>query len=334
MKHLLTHAKLHVDASAAAAAAAATATVTATVAHKAAFTCIRRICGFDSSCRTLVGAALMESLLTNLRTEDICDFVQTLCTGHAENEVLMAASIVKCISSDDSSMRLQATRLVVGCTTAHSVLLMIANGAIGALVKTMTTPCTEQKLAVDWACCALCSIIVSSSRGVAKIFFAAGADAALMRALSVSLSKRCMRAAEDVVSGLLLLMAVRSPAMRKVCVALPEADGLVQTLRCFAHASNSSDMFRENASSLLGYFDSSERSKAGLFEQMQPLATSPDDYICAVCTEGGPATPICTPCMHYFHAPCLQMWLVKKDSCPLCNAAVLATLQTLLTSEV
>ena len=56
-------------------------------------------------------------------------------------------------------------------------------------------------------------------------------------------------------------------------------------------------------------------------------ATPPDDDdddtdVCAICLESYTASMFQTPCHHLFHGECIKKWLEKKNSCPICVAAI------------
>ena len=46
----------------------------------------------------------------------------------------------------------------------------------------------------------------------------------------------------------------------------------------------------------------------------------PDD--CPICTEPLPASLRPTKCGHYFHKQCLETWLKKSTSCPVCREII------------
>lgn len=45
--------------------------------------------------------------------------------------------------------------------------------------------------------------------------------------------------------------------------------------------------------------------------------------VCAVCQDALDERPAVLPCSHSFHAGCVDPWVVKKNTCPLCRAHVL-----------
>ncbi|KAK0593256.1 hypothetical protein LWI29_033655 [Acer saccharum] len=47
------------------------------------------------------------------------------------------------------------------------------------------------------------------------------------------------------------------------------------------------------------------------------------DFACLICLSefnDGEAVRLLSECLHSFHVPCIDMWLVSHSSCPLCRA--------------
>lgn len=44
--------------------------------------------------------------------------------------------------------------------------------------------------------------------------------------------------------------------------------------------------------------------------------------LCAICFESMSSAKV-TQCGHYFHASCLQKWLYRQSTCPLCHKDIL-----------
>eukprot|EP00249_Psilotum_nudum_P025360 c29752_g1_i1 orf=153-752(+) len=47
-----------------------------------------------------------------------------------------------------------------------------------------------------------------------------------------------------------------------------------------------------------------------------------DVYQCSICLDAAVQHPLVTPCGHLFCAECLQRWIDRKSSCPLCKSFV------------
>ena len=293
---------------------------------------------------TAIGEALMLALLPHLRTDLIRDFVVDLCAGalvngyyrnHRENFILVASGIAKCLGDDkDPTLQMFASDVVRETfdRTRRSRLVLITHGVLGALVQNLSAADVGVR---GHACDALKEVMGDCPNDMAEMLFAIGADRAIIKAICSSTSKLTTAGASSLVMCLLNMMTYENDDGR-ACRACPEAEGLVRTLNCFSHPSNTNEEFRENARELLKLFyeDRDDEADAdGLFETMKPLDAFPLDQCCSVCHERGPVATVCTPCTHVFHATCLKTWVDKTDTCPICRTPVFRALQKLLVRD-
>ena len=82
-----------------------------------------------------------------------------------------------------------------------------------------------------------------------------------------------------------------------------------------------------------------EAAASSLLDELEPMVASVEAHTCCICSDGAcsPAHPaVFTPCFHFFHKACLLQWVQRgsKDSCPICKAPVVATIQKLVDNGV
>jgi len=91
--------------------------------------------------------------------------------------------------------------------------------------------------------------------------------------------------------------------------------------------------FNENDYDILSALDNDVNQNRGLTQEQinrMPVYTVPDDPAkkkdqkCSICLENfEPGNRIRTiPCLHTYHADCIDRWLATKATCPVCNYAV------------
>jgi RING-H2 zinc finger domain len=58
------------------------------------------------------------------------------------------------------------------------------------------------------------------------------------------------------------------------------------------------------------------------YASLQHLSSTPLDEPCSICQSDIAAVGVELECAHKFHAECLQQWVAKANTCPLCRAPV------------